>query len=70
MLDFVFRYVKCTEYVMQKLYAQKIYTHFARIFTPVDGITNYKLLKWIFLVRICLEDGMFLWTTIALNFLP
>ena len=31
MLDFVFRYVKCTEYVMQKLYAQKIYKHFARI---------------------------------------
>ena len=31
----------------------------------MDGITNYKLLKRIFLVRICLEDGMFLWTTIS-----
>ena len=25
----------------------------------MDGITNYKLLKRIFLVKICLEDGMF-----------
>ena len=70
MLDFVFRYVKCTEYVMLKLYAQKIHKHFARILTTVDGITNYKLLKRIFLVRICLEDGMFLWTIMSLNFLP
>ena len=70
MLDFVFIYVKCTVYVMQKLYVQKIYKYFVRVFTTMDEIINYKLLKRMFLVKICLEDGMFLWTTISLNFLP
>ena len=43
MLDFVFIYVKCIVYVMQKLYVQKIYKHFVRIFTTMDGIpiTSY-----------------------------